>query len=89
MQHSPGSAVGNGDLFKNVDKQLQKADFIRPPQQIRIWCKCLKKMLLPGKKKKNSKSGNNPVACPFGNPLEELLGPRPLSQVHHGVDIGF
>lgn len=55
MQHSPGSAVGNGDLFKNVDKQLQKADFIRPPQQIRIWCKCLKKMLLPGQKKKTVK----------------------------------
>lgn len=39
---------------------------------------------------KNGTSGHNRMACPFGGALEELLGPRPLSQVdNHGVDVGF
>ncbi|XP_049446709.1 zinc finger protein with KRAB and SCAN domains 2-like [Epinephelus fuscoguttatus] len=89
LKYVDGRKTRNGDLFKKVAEQMKEGGFTQTPEQICIRWKHLKKTYYQARKN-NSTIGHNQVTCPFGNALEELLGPRPLSQVdHHGVDIGF
>ncbi|XP_049900271.1 zinc finger protein with KRAB and SCAN domains 2-like [Epinephelus moara] len=89
LKYMDGRKTRNGDLFKKVAEQMKEGGSTQTPEQIRIRWKQLKKSYYQARKN-NSTSGHSRVACPFGEALEELLGPRPLSQVdHHGVDIGF
>lgn len=63
--------------------------FLCSAEQVQIKLKHLKRLYYDVKKK-NNVSGHNRVSCHFGDALEELLGPRPLSQEDNvGVDVGF
>ncbi|XP_072314095.1 uncharacterized protein [Eucyclogobius newberryi] len=90
LKYMDGRKTRNGDLFKKVAEQLRDGGFTRTTEQIRIRWKHLKKTYFLAQKNKTT-SGRGRVVCPFGDALEELLGPRPLSQVdhHHGVDFGL
>ncbi|XP_059204194.1 MICAL-like protein 1 isoform X2 [Centropristis striata] len=89
LKYMDGRKTRNGNLFKKVAEQMREGGFSRTPEQVRIRWKHLKKNYYDARKN-NFTSGHNRVACPFGDALEELLGPKPLSQVeHHEEDIGF
>uniref|UniRef100_H2S9Z7 N-terminal EF-hand calcium binding protein 2 n=1 Tax=Takifugu rubripes TaxID=31033 RepID=H2S9Z7_TAKRU len=83
LKYMDGRKTRNGDLFKKVAQQLRDAGFARTADQVRIRWKHLKRGFYQSRKNKGT-SGRNTVA------LEELLGPRPSSQVNHdGEDTGF
>lgn len=83
LKYMDGRKTRNGDLFKKVAQQLRDAGFARSADQVRIRWKHLKSGFYQSRKNKGT-SGRNTVA------LEELLGPRPSSQVNHdGEDTGF
>ncbi|XP_051579612.1 fibronectin type 3 and ankyrin repeat domains 1 protein-like isoform X1 [Myxocyprinus asiaticus] len=78
LKYIDGRKTRNGELFRKVAKKLEKAGFIRSPEQIRVRWKHLKQSYYRSKKM-NGRSGFNPVITPHAEILTELLGHRALS----------
>ncbi|XP_051502088.1 ankyrin repeat domain-containing protein 23-like isoform X1 [Myxocyprinus asiaticus] len=78
LKYIDGRKTRNGELFRNVAKKLEKAGFIRSPEQIRVRWKHLKQSYYRAKKM-NGASGYNPVITPHAEILTELLGHRALA----------
>ena len=90
MSHDlDGRKTRNTELFKKVHEKLSEAGVDRNVEQIRNRWKTLKAGYYKAKQH-NSKSGYDPNNFPFFEPMDEIMGGRPLANIAgNGVDVGF
>lgn len=88
MAKLDGRKVRNVEIFSDVYTALKEAGFDRSVDQIKSRWKALKASY-SNAKRQNSKSGSSPANFAYQKEMEDILGGRPLSDVSHGVDVGF